>query len=62
MIQNPEFRAAYRDHSAFPGLNSFAAESPLYAEGGPLAVAFEQAARTAVPRPPAGASGSRPHR
>lgn len=52
MIQNPEFRAAYRDHSAFPGLNSFAAESPLYAEGGPLAVAFEQAAKTAVPRPP----------
>lgn len=43
---------AYREHSAFPGLKSFAAASPLYAPGGPLAVAFEQAEKTAVPRPP----------
>ena len=28
------------------------AASPLYAPGGPMEVAFEQAAKTAVPRPP----------
>ncbi|TCQ00507.1 carbohydrate ABC transporter substrate-binding protein (CUT1 family) [Rhizobium sp. PP-F2F-G36] len=47
---------AYRDHaktqSAYPGLKSFAAESPLYAPGGALAIAFEQASKTAVARPP----------
>lgn len=47
---------AYRDYavtqSAYPGLKSFAAMSPLYAKGGPLAVAFEQADTVAVPRPP----------
>ena len=47
---------AYREYavsqSADPGLKSFAAESPLYAAGGPLAVAFEQASKVAVPRPP----------
>ncbi|WP_299131665.1 extracellular solute-binding protein [uncultured Amaricoccus sp.] len=52
MIQDPEYQAAYREHSAFPGLKSFGAASPLYAPGGPMAVAFEQAEKTAVPRPP----------
>ena len=52
MIQDAEYQAAYREHSAFPGLKSFAGASPLYAPGGPLAVAFEQAEKTAVPRPP----------
>ncbi|MFO1141845.1 MAG: extracellular solute-binding protein [Amaricoccus sp.] len=51
MIQDPAYQQAYRDHSGFPGLKSFGAASPLYAEGGPMAVAFEQAAKTAVPRP-----------
>lgn len=52
MIQDPDYQAAYRDHSGFPGLKSFGAASPLYAPGGALEVAFEQAAKTAVPRPP----------
>ena len=52
MIQDAEYQAAYREHSAFPGLKSFAAASPLYAPGGALAVAFEQAEKTAVSRPP----------
>ncbi len=52
MIQDPAYQEAYRGHSSFPGLNSFAAASPLYAPGGPMEVAFEQAAKTAVPRPP----------
>ena len=52
MIQDPAFQKAHRDHSGFPGLKSFGAASPLYAPGGPMAVAFEQAAKTAVPRPP----------
>ncbi len=52
MIQNPDYQNAYREHSGFPGLKSFGEASPLYAEGGPMAVAFEQAAKTAVPRPP----------
>jgi multiple sugar transport system substrate-binding protein len=38
--------------SAFPGLKSFAAQSPLYAAGGAMAIAFEQAEKSAVPRPP----------
>ncbi|WP_457584475.1 ABC transporter substrate-binding protein [Ensifer canadensis] len=46
----------YRDYaiadSGYPGLKSFAAASPLYNTGGPLAVAFEQASKTAVARPP----------
>lgn len=52
MIQDPDYQNAYREHSGFPGLKSFGEASPLYAEGGPMAVAFEQAAKTAVPRPP----------
>ena len=51
MIQDPAYQQAYRDHSGFPGLKSFGAASPVYAPGGPMAVAFEQAAKTAVPRP-----------
>ncbi len=52
MLQDPDYRAGYRDHAGFPGLKSFAAASPLYAPGGAMAVAFEQASKTAVPRPP----------
>jgi multiple sugar transport system substrate-binding protein len=52
MMQDAAYQEAYRQHSGFPGLKSFAAASPLYAEGGAMAVAFEQAAKTAVPRPP----------
>lgn len=52
MIQDPAYQQAYREHSGFPGLKSFGAASPIYAPGGPMAVAFEQAAKTAVPRPP----------
>lgn len=52
MIENPAYQDAYRGHSGFPGLKSFGAASPLYAPGGALQVGFEQAAKTAVPRPP----------
>lgn len=52
MLQDQAYRAAYRDHAGFPGLKSFGAASPLYAEGGPMTIAFEQADKTAVPRPP----------
>lgn len=51
MIQDPEYQKAYRDNAGFPGLKSFAASSPDYAPGGGMAVAFEQAEKTAVPRP-----------
>jgi multiple sugar transport system substrate-binding protein len=51
MIEDQKYQAAYRDHSGFPGLKSFAAASPLYAQGGPMAIGFEQAAKSAVPRP-----------
>ena len=52
MINDKDYRAVTRDHTGFPGLKSFAAESPVYAKGGAMAVAFEQANKTAVPRPP----------
>ncbi|MDE2384847.1 MAG: extracellular solute-binding protein [Alphaproteobacteria bacterium] len=52
MIEDQKYQEAYKAHSAYPGLKSFGAASPLYAPGGPMAVAFEQAAKTAVPRPP----------
>ncbi len=52
MLQDPDYRAAYREHAGFPGLKSFAADSPLYAQGGAMALAFEQASKSAVPRPP----------
>ncbi len=52
MLNDPDYRAGYRDHAGFPGLKTFAAASPLYAPGGAMAVAFEQASKTAVPRPP----------
>jgi multiple sugar transport system substrate-binding protein len=51
MIQDSKYQEAYRQHSGFPGLKSFGAASPIYAPGGPMSVAFEQAAKTAVPRP-----------
>jgi len=52
MLTDKEHRKMAVSDSAFPGLKSFAAESPLYAKGGPLEVAFEQASKTAVARPP----------
>ena len=52
MLKDKDYRDYARSQSAYPGLKSFAAESPLYAEGGPLAIAFEQATKTAIARPP----------
>nr|WP_284316306.1 extracellular solute-binding protein [Labrys miyagiensis] len=52
MLNDPAYRDAYKAHSGFPGLKSFAAASPLYADKGAMAVAFEQATASAVPRPP----------
>lgn len=52
ILKDDGFRKASRDHAGFPGLKTFAASSPLYAEGGPMVVAFEQASKTAVARPP----------
>ena len=52
MLQDKDYRESYKKGSGFPGLKSFGADSPLYAEKGAMAVAFEQAAKSAVPRPP----------
>ncbi|MBD9510837.1 sugar ABC transporter substrate-binding protein [Ensifer sp. ENS10] len=52
LLKDKDYRDYAKTQSAYPGLKSFAAESPLYAEGGPLAVAFEQASKSAVARPP----------
>ena len=52
LLKDKDYRDFAVSQSAYPGLKSFAAQSPLYAEGGPLAVAFEQASKVAVPRPP----------
>jgi multiple sugar transport system substrate-binding protein len=52
LLKDKEYREFAVSQSAYPGLKSFAAQSPLYAEGGPMAIAFEQAAKSAVPRPP----------
>ncbi|OWO94864.1 ABC transporter substrate-binding protein [Rhizobium esperanzae] len=52
LLKDKEYRAYVSSQSGYPGLKSFAAESPLYANGGPMAIAFEQASKTAVARPP----------
>ncbi len=52
LLQDEGYRTYAVSQSAYPGLKSFAAQSPLYAAGGPLAIAFEQAEKSAVPRPP----------
>ncbi|WP_221130669.1 ABC transporter substrate-binding protein [Rhizobium lentis] len=52
MLKDREYRAYVASQSGYPGLKSFAAESPLYAPGGPMAIAFEQASKTAIARPP----------
>lgn len=52
LLKDKEYREYAKTKSAYPGLKSFAADSPLYADGGPLAVAFEQASKTAIARPP----------
>ncbi|MBX5216042.1 MULTISPECIES: sugar ABC transporter substrate-binding protein [unclassified Rhizobium] len=52
LLKDKEYRAYVASQSGYPGLKSFAAESPLYANGGPMATAFEQASKTAVARPP----------
>lgn len=46
------YRTYASENGAFPGAKSFAAQSPLYAEGGPMALAYAQADGAAVPRPP----------
>ncbi|AGS25721.1 ABC transporter substrate-binding protein [Rhizobium etli] len=52
LLKDKEYRAFVASQSGYPGLKSFAAESPLYAPGGPMAIAFEQASKTAIARPP----------
>jgi multiple sugar transport system substrate-binding protein len=52
MLTDKDYRAYQVEKAGFPGMKSFAAESPLYAEGGPMQVAVEQAAMAAVPRAP----------
>lgn len=52
LLKDKDYRDFAVSQSAYPGLKSFAAQSPLYADGGPMAVAFEQASKVAVPRPP----------
>ena len=52
MLADKAYREGYKAHSGFPGLKSFAADSPIYADKGAMAVAFEQASKSAVPRPP----------
>ena len=52
MLTDKAYREGYKAHSGFPGLKSFAADSPLYADKGAMATAFEQASKSAVPRPP----------
>ncbi|QBY01288.1 sugar ABC transporter substrate-binding protein [Rhodophyticola sp. CCM32] len=49
MINDTDYREYVKGNVGFPGMNSFAAESPLYAEGGAMHVALEQ---HAVERPP----------
>jgi multiple sugar transport system substrate-binding protein len=52
MLADKDYRDFTKSVSGFPGMKSFAAESPLYAAGGAMAIAFEQASKSAVPRPP----------
>jgi multiple sugar transport system substrate-binding protein len=52
MLADKDYREFTKSVSGFPGMKSFAAESPLYAPGGAMAIAFEQASKSAVPRPP----------
>ncbi|MBB4232822.1 ABC transporter substrate-binding protein [Rhizobium mongolense] len=52
LLKDKAYREFAKENSGFPGLKSFAADSPVYAAGGPMAVAFEQASKTAVARPP----------
>jgi multiple sugar transport system substrate-binding protein len=52
LLQDKDYRAYAVTQSAYPGLKSFGAQSPLYAAGGAMAIAFEQAEKSAVPRPP----------
>lgn len=52
MLRDKAHREVAKGDTGFPGLKSFAADSPLFAPGGAMAVAFEQATKTAVARPP----------
>ncbi|MBB5538889.1 ABC transporter substrate-binding protein [Rhizobium giardinii] len=52
MLKDREYRKFVASKSGYPGLKSFAAESPLYASGGAMAIAYEQASKTAIARPP----------
>lgn len=51
MLTDEAVREVSRQNAALPGLHSFEAESPLYAEGGPMRIAAEQSEETALPRP-----------
>jgi multiple sugar transport system substrate-binding protein len=52
LMADEGLREAGRKESSFPGMKSFAASSPTYGPGGPMAIAYEQAEKTPVPRPP----------
>ncbi|MCO6180995.1 sugar ABC transporter substrate-binding protein [Ciceribacter sp. RN22] len=52
LLKDREFRDFVSSQGGFPGLKTFARQSPLYAPGGPLAIAFDQASRSAQQRPP----------
>lgn len=52
MINDEGYRDYHKGRAGFPGMKSFTAESPLYAEGGAMHVAIQQANKTAVERPP----------
>lgn len=51
LIQDQDVRTFAEADGSFPGTTSFAAESPNYAEGGPMNIGFQQANEAAVPRP-----------
>lgn len=52
LIEDEAYRNLVRERTGFPGMASFAATSPIFATGGPMAIAYEQAGKTAVQRPP----------
>lgn len=51
MLTDERVREVSKENAALPGLVTFEAESPLYAQGGDMHVAAEQSERTALPRP-----------
>jgi multiple sugar transport system substrate-binding protein len=51
LLKDDDYRARGVTNSNFPGMKSFAAMAPIWGEGGPMHLAFEQS-EVAVPRPP----------